>query len=542
MSAPVARLSRDVTIRATFFFARRFFFKKKCRFYLTSRYKISAEVMNLKISPSFDDFKSFAQDANLIAVSANISVDLDTPVSIYYKLVDDGNGFILESVDTTQQAFGRYSFIGAEPFIHLQVFKDKLIYKDGDLMKSIEGAPVDTVNKFMSLYKTLPLTTNHLPLQNGGMVGYFNFEVAATFDRIRGLEIGDEELLGQFMICRIMIVFDSLKNSARLIYLANVKQNDNLDALYEEITARMKKIAEIISAPLKIFNNTIKNQSQNPINLIRKYGEVPAEIICAINRAKDYIFAGEIFQVVPSYQFKSRVSKPAFLFYRKLRQINPSPYMFYLNFGSIKLIGASPEMLVKVQNETVYTYPIAGTRRRGETPEEDAALAAELQVDEKECAEHSMLVDLARNDLGRISKAGTVKVNKLRAVEYFSHVMHMVSSVTGSLKNGYKPMDVLEATFPAGTVSGAPKLRAMEIIHELENQPRGFYAGTVGYMDFCGNMDMCITLRTMKIENDTAIIQAGAGIVADSVPVNEYREMLQKAKALFAVVEEVENN
>ena len=495
----------------------------------------------MKISPTFDDFKTFAQEANLIAVSADISVDLDTPVSIYYKLVDDGNGFILESVDTTQQAFGRYSFIGAEPFVHLQVFKDKLIYKDGDLMKSIDGAPVDTINKFMSLYKPLAQDKN-LPLANGGMVGYFNFEVAATFDRIRGLEIGDEELLGQFMICRIMIVFDSLKNSARLIYLANVKPNDNLAELYEEISARTKSIADKIFSPLKIFENPIKNQNQNSINFIRRYGEVPAEIICAINKAKDYIFAGEIFQVVPSYQFKSRVSKPAFLFYRKLRQVNPSPYMFYLNFGSIKLIGASPEMLVKVQNETVYTYPIAGTRRRGETSAEDAALAAELQADEKECAEHSMLVDLARNDLGRISKAGTVKVNKLRAVEYFSHVMHMVSSVTGSLKNGYKPMDVLKATFPAGTVSGAPKLRAMEIIHELEQNHRGFYAGTVGYMDFCGNMDMCITLRTMKIENDTATIQAGAGIVADSVPANEYREMLQKAKALFAVVEEVENN
>ena len=217
--------------------------------------------------------------------------------------------------------------------------------------------------------------------------------------------------------------------------------------------------------------------------------------------------------------------------------------MFYYNFGAVKLVGASPEMLIKVAGSTVYTYPIAGTRKRGANDEEDARLAADLRADEKECAEHAMLVDLARNDLGRISVPGTVRVPKLMAVERFSHVSHMVSSVVGEIAPHYAPMDVLRATFPAGTVSGAPKLRAMEIIHELEPQERGFYAGTVGYMDFRGNMDMCITLRTMCIEHDdTAIIQAGAGIVKDSVPEKEYLEILQKAKALFEVVEEVENN
>ena len=217
--------------------------------------------------------------------------------------------------------------------------------------------------------------------------------------------------------------------------------------------------------------------------------------------------------------------------------------MFYFNFGSVKLVGASPEMLVKVAGDTVYTYPIAGTRRRGRDAAEDAALAKDLKGDTKECAEHSMLVDLARNDIGRISEPGTVCVTKLRQIEYFSHVMHMVSEVVGKLKKGYTPMDVLRATFPAGTVSGAPKLRAMEIINELEPVKRNSYSGTVGYMDFCGNMDMCITLRTMRIENDdTAVIQSGAGIVADSVPEKEYQEILQKSKALFEVVEEVEND
>ena len=493
----------------------------------------------LNISPTLEEFRNFAQNSNLIAVSAEISTDLDTPVSIFYKLVGTGEGFILESVDTTQQAFGRFSFVGAEPFVRLQVFKDKLLFRDGDLMKSIVGTPVDAIKKFMRRYKPAALDKN-LPLANGGMVGYFNFEIAATFDRIRGLNLGEEELLGQFMLCRVMIVLDALKNSARLIYLADVNGRDVAE-LYGEISSRMNALAEKIAEPLKV--PVVEKVPHEPIDFMARYGEAPPEVLSAIERAKEYIFAGDIFQVVPSKQFRAKITRPPFLFYRKLRQVNPSPYMFYINFGSVKLVGASPEMLVKVAGKKVFTYPIAGTRRRGQTPDEDIALANELKADVKENAEHAMLVDLARNDLGRISVAGSVKVDKLREVEYFSHVMHLVSSVSGELKDSLTPIDVLQATFPAGTVSGAPKLRAMEIIRELEPVRRETYAGTVGYMDFCGNMDMCITLRTIRVENDSdAVIQAGAGIVADSIPLNEYREFLQKAKALFEVVEEVENH
>ena len=500
--------------------------------------------MNYKIQPSIEEFKRFAESSNLIAVSTHINMDLDTPVSIYYKLVNEDKGFILESVDTTHQAFGRYSFIGAEPFVRLQVFKGKLMIKEGDLMKSIEGDPVSTINRYMSAYKPARLD-KILPLANGGMVGYFNFEVAATFDRVRGVEIGDEELLGQFMICKILVVYDALKNSAQLIYLADVRNRENLDEFYNEIVDKINDLKSKLAVPFTLTEAHTQRLKarKDSVDFNAKYGEAPQDFIDAINKAKEHIFAGDIFQVVPSRQFREKITKPAFLFYRRLRQVNPSPYMFYFNFGSVKLVGASPEMLVKVAGSTVYTYPIAGTRRRGQDEAEDAALAAELQADIKECAEHSMLVDLARNDLGRISEAGTVKVPKYRTVEYFSHVMHMVSSVTGTLHKSYTPMDVLKATFPAGTVSGAPKLRAMEIINDLESVKRNAYAGTVGYMDFCGNMDMCITLRTIRIENDdTAVIQAGAGIVADSVPLNEYKEILQKAKALFEVVEEVENN
>ena len=494
----------------------------------------------MKLTPSLEKFNQLAKETNLIAVSTEINMDMDTPVSIFYKLVNDGNGFILESVDTTHQQFGRYSFIGAEPFARLQVFKGKLMIRENDLMKSIEGSPVESIKKYMERYKSA-VEIKDIPLANGGMVGYLNYDIVSTFDRIRGKELGEEELLGQFMICRVLVVYDALKNSAKLIYLADLKDRESQE-VYGEIQEKMNGIIECLEAPSKA-HPAEKSTRKSPIDFLGKYGQVTDRFINAINKAKEHIFAGDIFQIVPSCQFREKITKPPFHFYRRLRQVNPSPYMFYLNFGSVKLVGASPEMLVKVSGDTVYTYPIAGTRKRGKSEAEDAELAADLKQDIKECAEHSMLVDLARNDIGRISDAGTVRVTKLLQIEKFSHVMHMVSEVVGTLKKGYTPMDVLKATFPAGTVSGAPKLRAMEIIHELEPVKRDTYSGTVGYMDFCGNMDMCITLRTMRIENnDTAIIQSGAGIVADSVPINEYNEILQKSKALFEVVEEVEND
>ncbi|SDG71486.1 anthranilate synthase component 1 [Selenomonas sp. WCT3] len=495
----------------------------------------------MELTPSRAGFCRLAKEKNLIAVSTEINMDMDTPVSVYYKLVDEHKGFILESVDTTHQQFGRYSFIGAEPFARLQVFKNRLIIKENDLMKTVEGEPVASIRNYMNRFSPA-LEDAAIPLANGGMVGYFNYEIVSTFDRVRGLDLGEEELLGQFMICRILVVYDALRNNARLIYFADVKEAENLDAVYNAIEDKMAALKQRLAEPVKPhkIETPVKRE---PVDFLKKYGEAPADFLSAIRKAKDYIFAGDIFQVVPSRQFRQKITKPCFHFYRRLRQVNPSPYMFYFNFGSVKLVGASPEMLVKVAGDNVYTYPIAGTRRRGKNAAEDQELAAGLKADTKEVAEHSMLVDLARNDLGRISEPGTVKVTKLKQVEFFSHVMHMVSEVTGKIKKGYKPMDVLRATFPAGTVSGAPKLRAMEIIHELEPVKRDTYSGTVGYMDFAGNMDMCITLRTMRIENDdTAVIQSGAGIVADSVPEKEYQEILQKSKALFEVVEEVEND
>ena len=496
----------------------------------------------MKLSLTKEDFITAAQTANLVTVSTELTMDLDTPVSIYYKLVGDKNGYIMESVDTTQQQFGRYSFIGGDPFVHIQVFADKLLVNENGLRKSIAGTPHETMRQYAARFTPARTNTEALPLVHGGLAGYFTYETAATFDRVRGVTLGADHLLGQFMLCRYLVVYDALRNSAQLHYLADIHPGEDAGVLYDTAAERLAAMRKRLSAPVSVPAAQPSKRTA-PVDFMAQYKEPPADFLATIERIKEHIYAGDIFQAVPSLRFREKITRPAFLFYRRLRQVTPSPYMFYYNFGEVKLVGASPEMLIKLSGSTVCTYPIAGTRKRGKNDEEDALLAAELRADEKECAEHAMLVDLARNDLGRISVPGTVRVPKLMEVERFSHVSHMVSSVVGEIAPGCTPMDVLRATFPAGTVSGAPKLRAMEIIHEEEQEERGFYAGTVGYIDFRGNMDMCITLRTMCIENDTtALIQAGAGIVKDSVPEKEYLEILQKAKALFEVVEEVENN
>ncbi|MCR5176336.1 MAG: anthranilate synthase component I [Anaerovibrio sp.] len=493
----------------------------------------------MKMTPSLEEFKKLADKANIVALSMPIFTDLDTPVSTFYKLVGEDKGFLLESVDAHQK-FGRFSFIGAKPFINLQVYRNRLLVQEEDRMKALDGDPVSTINRYMESLKSA-IGNQELPLANGGAVGYFNYEISAVFDRVRNADVDQDELLGQFMICRILMVFDQQKNASQLIYLASVNDGQELDEVYEAAAKYMGEIEQRLYSPVKTPEVKAAKRT-NKVDFLGKYGTMPQEFEKIIKKCKDYIVAGDIFQVVPSCQFREKVTKPAFHFYRRLRQVNPSPYMFYLNFGRKKFVAASPEMLVKVSGSQVYTYPIAGTRRRGASEDEDKSLEAELVADIKECAEHSMLVDLARNDIGRISEPGSVVVTKLRQVERFSHVMHMVSEVMGTLKTGYTPMDVLKACFPAGTVSGAPKLRAMEIIQELEPVKRGAYSGTVGYMDFNGNMDMCITLRTMVIDGDKAFIQSGAGIVYDSRADFEYNEILQKSKAMFKVVEEVEND
>lgn len=490
----------------------------------------------MRITPGYDEFVKIYEHDNMAAFSLEISTDMETAVSIYYKLVGDSDGFIFESVDMNKN-YGRYSFIGTEPYAAVQLYKNRAVIEEGTNSFTIDGNPADSLQQYLSKYKVT--ASDELPLINGGAIGFFNYEAVATFERVRGLELPEDKLLGQFMLCRILLVMDHIKHTSQLVYLTALEKKEKPAAIYKNAVTNLMKVYE------QLKNAVVKPDSNIAVNNNDLFSSAfigaAQEYMEQIKKAKEYIKAGDIFQVVLSHQFSCDLQRPPFYLYRRLRQINPSPYMFYMKFGSRLLVGASPEMLVKVAGDTVYTYPIAGTRRRGSDMAEDRELAADLLADEKECAEHAMLVDLGRNDIGRVSQPGTVEVTKLMEIEKFSHVMHMVSEVKGKIKPEYKPLDVLKACFPAGTVSGAPKARAMEIIHELEKTTREAYAGCVGYVDFSGNLDMCIAIRTIRIENKRAYLQVGAGIVADSVPENEYREIMQKAAVMFDVVKEVEN-
>lgn len=492
----------------------------------------------MKIVPSQTEFVQLGKKYNLIPVYTELSVDLDTPVSIYSKITGNDPGFMLESADTSK-AFGRYSFIGAEPFVTVVGRSKHSEVKTNQETLHIDEPPLIAMQQVLERF-SFPHMPG-LPPFSGGAVGYFNYETVGTWERIRGMNIPEEEILGEFMFCRVIIVMDHLTHSAKLLYLASVEPEDNMELEYEKTTQHLKRLIHKLQQTTVLPSNINNKQEEHRVAVDMDESGIKESYLEMVEKAKEHIAAGDIFQVVLSKPFKRKLTKTPFALYRRLRQVNPSPYMFYINVGHRQIVGASPEMLVKVEGGNVFTCPIAGTRPRGKDQEEDASLAAELLADEKERAEHCMLVDLGRNDVGRVSIPGTVKVNRMLEVEMFSHVMHLVSEVSGVLDPKFTPIDVLAACFPAGTLSGAPKVRAMEIIHSLEQVPRGPYGGAVGYFDFRNNMDTCITIRTMVIDGDEVGIQTGAGIVADSVPEMEYQEILNKAKVLFKVIREDEN-
>jgi anthranilate synthase component 1 len=492
----------------------------------------------VKIVPSQTEFVQLGKKYNLIPVYTELSVDLDTPVSIYSKITGNDPGFMLESADTSK-AFGRYSFIGAEPFITVVGRSKQSEVKTSQETLQINEPPLIAMQQVLERF-SFPHMPG-LPPFSGGAVGYFNYETVGTWERIRGMNIPKEEILGEFMFCRVIIVMDHLTHSAKLLYLASVEPEDNMELEYEKTTQYLKRLIIKLQQTTVLPSNINNKQEEHRVAGEMDESGIKESYLEMVEKAKEHIAAGDIFQVVLSKPFKRKLTKTPFALYRRLRQVNPSPYMFYINVGHRQIVGASPEMLVKVEGGNVFTCPIAGTRPRGKDQEEDALLAAELLADEKERAEHCMLVDLGRNDVGRVSIPGTVKVNRMLEVEMFSHVMHLVSEVSGVLDPKFTPIDVLAACFPAGTLSGAPKVRAMEIIHALEQVPRGPYGGAVGYFDFRNNMDTCITIRTMVIDGGQVAIQTGAGIVADSVPEMEYQEILNKAKVLFKVIREDEN-
>ncbi len=487
-------------------------------------------------SPSLETVRQLAPQGNLIPIYRVLPADLETPVSVYLKLRQPGKAsFLLESVEKGEQ-LGRYSFIGVDPPITLTLRGNRVDVgaAGGAVLEQVQREdPLNALSELLRQRQPIPLPD--LPAFTGGAVGYWGYDIVRHFERLPATATDDLGLPDAvFLLADNLVIFDHVKH--RLIVLANARLEGDITAAYADAVARIEKIVAQLAQPLTPPDlpdvsseaGWASNKSQDAYEAM-------------VRRAKEYIVAGDIFQVVLSQRLSKRTQADPFAIYRALRMTNPSPYMFFLDLpGDLRLIGASPEMHVRLEHGVAQVHPIAGTRWRGATPEEDARLAEELLADPKERAEHIMLVDLARNDLGRVSKYGTVKVPTLMAVERFSHVMHIVSDVVGELNDGLDAFDLLRATFPAGTVSGAPKVRAMEIIEELEGVRRGPYAGAVGYIGYDGNMDTCIAIRTIVMQGDMCHVQAGAGIVADSDPTYEYNETHNKARALAVAVERAE--
>lgn len=487
--------------------------------------------------PTIDEVKVLAKDFNIIPVSMEVYADMETPISLFKRFEESKYCFLLESVEGGEK-WARYSIIGKNPFLIVKSSNNKTIIseKDGS-QRELEGNPVEIIRELMGRFKGANLPK--LPRFNGGAVGFFGYDLIRYYENLPHMPEDDLKLPeSHFMFTDEVLVFDHLKQKIHII--VNLHVNGNIERSYSSAVDRIKKIyREILDTRWKIADNFTPDFNKKSSEF-KFTSNVSKELFCEnVVKAKEYIKNGDIFQVVLSQRLCVETDQDPFNVYRVLRIINPSPYMYYLKFNDYRIAGSSPEMLARVEDGIVETCPIAGTRRRGETKDEDEALEKDLLSDQKELAEHTMLVDLGRNDIGRVSEYGTVKVKDLMHIERYSHVMHIVTNVEGKLREDKTPFDALMSILPAGTLSGAPKVRAMEIIDELETVKRGPYGGAIGYLSFNGNLDSCITIRTMIFKDGKAYVQAGAGIVADSVPENEYEECINKAKALLKALEEV---
>ncbi len=485
--------------------------------------------------PSLEEVRKLRGQGNLVPVYREFNADLETPVSAYLKVARPPYSFLLESVEGGER-LARYSFIGTEPYA---------VLKTGPGQPGRMVDPLPGIQRELERHKLVPVAG--LPRFHGGAVGFLAYDVVRYFEPRVPTPETDQLGLPEsaFMLTDTLLVFDHLKHQIKVVSHAFL--DGDVEGAYRQAVERIERVAKRLATPLSAeaafygdpgrdVQGNGNDRSNAPVEASRtreSYGAM-------VERAREYICDGDIIQVVPSQRLWRKTSAHPFQVYRALRTVNPSPYMYYLSLGDFHIVGASPEMLVRVEDGVVTTHPIAGTRPRGKTAEEDDALAAELKGDEKERAEHIMLVDLGRNDIGRVSQPGTVRVPQLMEVERYSHVMHIVSHVTGKLRPEYTCYDALRACFPAGTVSGAPKIRAMEIISELEKERRGPYAGAVGYFSFSGNMDTAIAIRTMVIKDGVAYLQAGGGVVFDSTPDGEYQETLHKARALLRAIDVAE--
>ncbi|WP_035851571.1 anthranilate synthase component I [Deefgea rivuli] len=470
-----------------------------------------------------------SQGYNRIPLIQELFADLDTPLSVYLKLANRPYSYLLESV-VGGERFGRYSFIGLPARTRIKVCgnKTELIHND-DVLETFEGNPLDFIESYQARFKAPP--SKGLPRFMGGLVGYFGYETIRYIERKLAScdkpdPIGAPDI--QLLLSTEIVVVDNLSGKLFLIVYADPNKEmafDIAEARLHDLRMKLREPAEI---PLSL-------PTSHHVAPVSEFGEDAFK--SAVLTAKDYIKDGDVMQVVLAQRMSAPFEASAMSLYRSLRSINPSPYMFYYDFGDMQIVGASPEILVRLEDDTVTVRPIAGTRPRGKDRDEDLALETELLADDKEIAEHVMLIDLGRNDAGRVAQTGSVKLIDKMIVERYSHVMHIVSSVEAKLKPKLSAIDVLKATFPAGTVSGAPKVRAMEIIDELEPTKRGVYSGAVGYLGFNGDMDVAIALRTAVVKNKTLYMQAGAGIVADSVPQSEWQETLNKARAVLRAAE-----
>ncbi|MBF0466790.1 MAG: anthranilate synthase component I [Nitrospirae bacterium] len=486
--------------------------------------------------PKIEEFKKISEEGNLIPVYTEILADTETPVSAYLKLCGP-NSFLLESVMGGEK-WARYSFLGVAPEKIIRSYgNDVEIITDGKSITKTVPDPIEVLRAELSQH--VPVKIQGLPRFYGGLVGYIGYECVRFFESVPvrekpSLDFPDS----MFMLMDTIVIFDNLRQAIKVVANASLIGGKTPEESYKEATAKIDALVEMLKKPstsrtLSIAENltNVKDSDGFKSSFVEK-----GQFLAAVEKSKEYIRAGDAFQIVVSQRFEADIDIDPFDVYRCLRVINPSPYMFYLNFGDIKIVGSSPEILVRVEDGKITLRPIAGTRKRGRSSDEDSALEVELKADPKERAEHIMLVDLGRNDVGRVAVTGSVKVTELMDVERYSHVMHIVSNVEGVLREGLDSFDVLRACFPAGTVTGAPKVRAMEIIDELEPVMRGPYAGAVGYFGFSGSMDTCITIRTILITEGKVYVQAGAGIVADSVAENEYDETVNKAKGMFRAV------
>jgi anthranilate synthase component 1 len=461
---------------------------------------------------------------------AEVPADLETPVSAYLKVARGRYSFLLESVEGGER-LARYSFIGTEPYRTL---------RSGDSISG-DGRSVDPLLEIEAeLARFKPVTLPDLPRFTGGAVGYLGYEVVRYFEP--RVTTAAEDPLGLpeavFLFTDTLLVFDHLRHKIKVV--SHFRLDGDIEASYWQAAWRIEELVGRLEKPLDRLPYRGADGSTAPRPDLISSNMTREEHRAAVLKAKEYIIAGDIIQVVLSQRFQRPTTAHPFDVYRALRTINPSPYMFYLDLGEMQLVGTSPEMLVRVDDGKIDYHPIAGTRRRGQDPAEDLALEAELLEDEKERAEHVMLLDLGRNDVGRVSEPGSVEVTQIMDVERYSHVMHLVSHVTGRLRSGLTSYDALRACFPAGTVSGAPKIRAMEIIAELERDKRGSYSGAVGYFDLSGNLDTAITIRTVLMKDGVAHVQAGGGIVYDSDPATEYAETENKAMALLRAIDQAE--